>query len=143
MYLFLISSYTTQNMPNSAGSILDTLEALFRMYLWIMVLIIIVTVGFPIAVRIALGLLSSTLAGEKGYSKFGFFWFGFFYFPFAITTVILAQDLNEYHYRYQKDDFSEYEEEAKEYEKMYEAGTLTYTQLCQKLDELKRRKYYE
>lgn len=119
----------------------DYMEQLLLAFLGLPIFaIIIVIVAFfaAIALRAALGILTATLAGEKGYNRFGFFCYGFFYFPFAIGVVILAQPINKDASKTKQDD-----EEIAEYEKMYEAGTLTYTQLCQKKEEIERRKYYK
>ena len=104
---------------------------------FITIILIIVLFFAAIALRVAFGILTATLAGEKGYNRFGFFLYGFFYFPIAVGVAILAQPINNISNT--KQDY----DEIAEYEKMYEAGTLTYTQLCQKKEEIERRKYYK
>ena len=101
-------------------------------------LVFVIMILFWVAVFTALGILKATLAGEKGYNKFGFFWYGFFFFPIAVGVVILAPPLNNNQQRIEEED-----DEMAEYEKMYEAGTLSYTELCRKKEELERRKFYK
>ncbi len=135
MYQLLLT-----NVPQTASngqSLVDSFIAMLGMSLLISILIPLMIFLFFFIILTLLGILTQSIAGKKGYNRFGFFWYGFFFFPIAVGVAILAPPLN--------DDVSEAnkdEEELAEYEKMYEAGTLSYTQLCQKKEEIQRRKYY-
>lgn len=135
MYQLLLT-----NAPQTASngqSVVDSILAMLGMSLLISILIPLMFFLFFVIILTLLGILTQSIAGKKGYNRFGFFWYGFFFFPIAVGVAILAPPLNN--------DFSKAnndEEEIAEYEKMYEAGTLSYTQLCQKKEEIQRRKYY-
>ncbi len=135
MYQLLLT-----NVPQTASngqSLVDSFIAMLGMSLLISILIPLMIFLFFFIILTLLGILTQSIAGKKGYNRFGFFWYGFFFFPIAVGVAILAPPLNDDVSKANKD-----EEELAEYEKMYEAGTLSYTQLCQKKEEIQRRKYY-
>lgn len=137
MYQLILSS-------SSAQSTVDAIDAFFTRLMVVLggfyILAFIIPIGIALAIRVSLGLLSSILAGEKGYNKFGFFWYGFFYFPFAVGVAILAPPLNNS--QDSKPSSTELDkEELARYEEMYEAGTLSWTQFCQKKEEILQRGY--
>lgn len=135
MYQLLLTN--APQTSSNGQSLVDSFIAMLGMSLLISILIPVMIFLFFFIILTLLGILTQSIAGKKGYNRFGFFWYGFFFFPIAVGVAILAPPLNDDVSKANKD-----EEELAEYEKMYEAGTLSYTQLCQKKEEIQRRKYY-
>ena len=132
MYQLLLSNapQTTQN----ANSAVDALLAMAGMSFLLSILLPILAFLFVLTVKILLGVLTQSIAGKKGYSRFGFFWYGFFFFPIAVGVAILAPPKPREGYSRQSSAEQDKEELAK-YAEMYEAGTLSWTQFCQKKEE--------
>lgn len=129
----------TNNASSGIGGFFGVLSAILS---GLTLLYVGVALSLPIIaliIKILLGNLTAKIAGGKGYNKVGFFWYGFFFFPIAVGVAILAHPISRNNAVICKDD----EDEMTQYEKMYEAGTLSYTQLCEKKEELERRKYYK
>ncbi len=122
-----------------------TYEIIVTCYAWCVAfslnLIPILMILFVLTIKILLGVLTSSIAGKKGYNRFGFFWYGFFYFPIAVGVAILAPPLNNV-VRGKSGKYQQNEDELAKYKEMYEAGTLSWTQYCQKKEEIERREYY-
>ncbi len=140
MYQLLLSNapQPTQN----ANSAVDALLAMAGMSFLLSILLPILAFLFVLTIKILLGVLTQSIAGKKGYNRFGFFWYGFFFFPIAVGVAILAQPINgsgAINPVTMKQD----EDELAEYKEMYEAGTLSWTQFCQKKEEIERRNYYK
>lgn len=138
MYNLLLS--TTPQAAQNAQSAVDAFLAMIGMSFLLSILLPILAFLFVLTVKILLGVLTQSIAGKKGYNRFGFFWYGFFFFPIAVGVAILAQPINgsgAVNSLTQRD-----EDELAEYKEMYEAGTLSWTQYCQKKEEIERRKYY-
>ncbi len=138
MYNLLLSN--TPQAAQNAQSAVDAFLAMIGMSFLLSILLPILAFLFVLTVKILLGVLTQSIAGKKGYNRFGFFWYGFFFFPIAVGVAILAQPINgsgAVNSLTQRD-----EDELAEYKEMYEAGTLSWTQYCQKKEEIERRKYY-
>ena len=104
------------------------------------IIIPIIGVLFSLTILILLGVLTQSIAGKKGYNRFGFFWYGFFFFPIAVGVAILAPPKQGAGYTRQTSAEQNKEELAK-YTEMYEAGTISWTQFCQKKEEIFQREY--
>ena len=133
MYQIILNS-------NSAQSAVDAFLAMLGLSFVLSILIPILFVVFVLTILILLGVLTQSIAGEKGYNRFGFFWYGFFFFPIAVGVAILAPPLNKGGYTRQTSAEQDKEELAR-YAEMYEAGTLSWTQFCQKKEEILQREY--
>lgn len=150
MYQLLLNapqtSQSTQNAIDALVALFATmftsLAAMLGGVLIVSILIPIIFIIGMILVMISLGLLTSSIAGKKGYNKIGFFWYGFFFFPIAVGVAILAQPINGSSSVKAKTSQQDEDQLAK-YKEMYEAGTLSWTQYCQKKEEFERKAYYK
>ena len=133
MYQLILSS-------NSAQSAVDAFLAMIGLSFVLSILIPILAFLFTLTILILLGVLTQSIAGKKGYNRFGFFWYGFFFFPIAVGVAILAPPLNKIGYIQQTSAERDKEELAR-YAEMYEAGTISWTQFCQKKEEILQREY--
>ncbi len=133
MYQLILNS-------NSAQSAIDSFFAMLGLSFLLSILIPILMVLFILTIMILLGVLTQSIAGKKGYNRFGFFWYGFFFFPIAVGVAILAPPLNKGGYIQQTSAERDKEELAR-YAEMYEAGTISWTQFCQKKEEILQREY--
>ena len=138
MYQLLLS-----NAPQSsqgAQSVVDAFMAMLGLSFLLSILLPILIILFFLTILILLGMLTQSIAGKKGYNRFGFFWYGFFFFPIAVGVAILAPPKPREGYSRQSSAEQDKEELAK-YAEMYEAGTLSWTQFCQKKEEILQREY--
>ena len=142
MYILLSNAPQTTQTAQNAQNAIDTFFTMLGMSFLLSILIPILTVIFVLTIKILLGVLTQSIAGKKGYNRFGFFWYGFFFFPIAVGVAILAQPLDG-SITGKNNTSQQEEEELAAYKEMYEAGTLTWTQYCQKKEEIERRKYYK
>ncbi len=133
MYQLILNS-------NSAQSAVDSFFAMLGLSFILSIIIPILMVLFILTIMILLGVLTQSIAGKKGYNRFGFFWYGFFFFPIAVGVAILAPPLDKNGY-VQQTSAEQNKEELARYEEMYEAGTLSWTQFCQKKEEILQREY--
>ncbi len=133
MYQLILNS-------NSAQSAVDAFLAMIGLSFVLSILIPILAFLFALTILILLGVLTQSIAGKKGYNRFGFFWYGFFFFPIAVGVAILAPPLDKVGYSRRTSAEQDKEELAK-YEEMYEAGTISWTQLCQKKEEILQREF--
>ena len=95
-----------------------------------------------LTIFILFGVLTQSIARKKGYNRFGFFWYGFFFFPIAVGVAILAPPLNGPGF-IRKTSEEQDKEELENLSRMYETGTITWTQFCQKKEEILTREYYK
>ena len=133
MYQLILNS-------NSSQSAVDSFFAMLGLSFLLSIIIPILMVLFFLTILILLGVLTQSIAGKKGYNRFGFFWYGFFFFPIAVGVAILAPPLDKGGY-IQYTSAERDKEELARYEEMYEAGTISWTQLCQKKEEILQREY--
>lgn len=139
MYNLLLSN--TPQAAQNAQSAVDAFLAMIGMSFLLSILLPILAFLFVLTVKILLGVLTQSIAGKKGYNRFGFFWYGFFFFPIAVGVAILAPPLNGPE-SIRKTSAEQDKEELENLSKMYEAGTISWTQFCQKKEEILRREYY-
>jgi hypothetical protein len=140
MYNLLLSN--TPQAAQNAQSAVDAFLAMIGMSFLLSILLPILAFLFVLTVKILLGVLTQSIAGKKGYNRFGFFWYGFFFFPIAVGVAILAPPLNKSGLA-RTTASQQDEDELAKYKEMYEAGTLSWTQYCQKKEEIERRAYYK
>ena len=133
MYQIILNS-------NSAQSAVDALFAMIGMSFLLSIILPILAFLFVLTIKILFGVLTQSIAGKKGHNRFGFFWYGFFFFPIAVGVAILAPPLGNGGY-IQQTSAERNKEELAKYEEMYEAGTLSWTQFCQKKEEILQREY--
>ena len=133
MYQLILNS-------NSAQSAVDAFLAMLGLSFVLSILIPILVFLFFLTILILLGVLTQSIAGKKGYNRFGFFWYGFFFFPIAVGVAILAPPLEKGGYTQQTSAERDKAELAK-YAEMYEAGTISWTQFCQIKEEILQREY--
>ncbi len=136
MYQLVLTSNSAQNSLYAIETFMTSLLAIFGGF---MIIAIVVPIVITIAVQVGFGIITMSIAGKKGYNKLGFFWYGYFFFPIAVGVAILAPPIyksgNSVAYTVQDED------ELAKYEEMYEAGTMSWTQFCQKKEEIAQRKY--
>lgn len=137
MYQLILTSNSTQSAEEAFAAFMTSLLALFGGAFIIGFVIPLIIV---LAILISFGIITATIAGEKGYNKFGFFWYGFFFFPIAVGVAILAPPINRGGYA-RKTTAEQDKEELAKYAEMYEAGTISWTQFCQKKEEILQREY--
>ena len=133
MYQLILNS-------NSAQSAVDAFLAMIGLSFALSILIPILVFLFFLTILILLGVLTQSIAGKKGYNRFGFFWYGFFFFPIAVGVAILAPPLEKGGYTQQTSAERDKAELAR-YAEMYEAGTISWTQFCQIKEEILQREY--
>jgi len=136
MYQLILSSNSGQNAADAFGAFMASLFALFG---GAFLLGVVIPLFITIAILVGFGIITASIAGKKGYNRFGFFWYGFFFFPIAVGVAILATPINKG--GYSRSGSVEQEEELAKYEEMYEAGTISWTQFCQIKEEIYQRKY--
>ncbi len=139
MYQLLLS-----NAHQNTQSVQSTVDAFFTMLGMSVVLTFllpILTFIFVLIIKILLGVLTQSIAGKKGYNRFGFFWYGFFFFPIAVGVAILAPPLNSTIAA--KTMIPKEDNELDKYTAMYNAGTISWTQYCQKKEEIETKQYYK
>ena len=134
MYQLILTSNATQ----SAGE--TFLKSFFALFGGAFLLGFVIPLLIAAAILSSFGIITATIAGEKGYNKFGFFWYGFFFFPIAVGVAILAPPINKEGYA-GKTTAEQDKEELAKYAEMYEAGTISWTQFCQKKEEILQREY--
>ncbi len=139
MYNLLLSSnnYANSQQAAAAGGVLGGLLAFFAGMTLFYLAIMLIPLVIVITIQVIFGSITAYIAGEKGYSKAGFFWYGFFFFPIAVGVAILAQPKRSV-YKGPSE-----EEQIAEYRAMYEAGTMTWTEYSQKKEDIERQKYYK
>ncbi len=139
MYNILLSSnnYANSQQAAAAGGVLGGIFAFFAGMTLLYIAMLLLPFVIILTIKIIFGCITANVAGEKGYSKAGFFWYGFFFFPIAVGVAILAQQKRAV-YKGPSE-----EEQIAEYRAMYEAGTMTWTEFSQKKEDIERQKYYK
>lgn len=125
----------------SQASIDEFLTLMLAMVSGASILSIIFVLFFPIMVfilKITLPIICAVHAKKKGYSAIGFYLYGLLSFVIAMGVIILATPKPQK--KVINDELLE-EEQIAEIKSYYENGAISYTQMNQKIDEIKMRKY--
>lgn len=128
-------------MPQNS---LDIIDGFFTGILTILgsftILMVLFTVVLPILIiilKLTLPIITAVHAKRKGYSPVGFYLYGLLSFVIAMGVIILAQP------KVKEEEVAKIseEDEIAEIKSYYEAGSISYTEMCQRIDKIKMRKY--
>lgn len=134
--IYMLASTMPQNS-------LDIIDGFFTGILTILgsftILMVLFTVVLPILIimlKLTLPIITAVHA-KRRYSPVGFYLYGLLSFVIAMGVIILAQP------KVKEEEVAKIseEDEIAEIKSYYEAGSISYTEMCQRIDEIKMCKY--